>query len=229
MNIIFLLLPLIKTRILLNTTNHISIRGPITAESANNFLYESLTRPDIKYVYIDSPGGSVYHGTLIIDEIKQKKYICIADRAMSMGFAIFQSCSLRIIMETSELMQHQASLTINGELEKLKNWISMNDDRLLDLVSIQAKKINVSNEWFVNKTKTDWYMTGNQILKNNCADLLIYVSCTKLLTKTNITRIVESDTNSPYKTYLPKIKETYSKCPKIHEPIDSINMPITIT
>ena len=223
MNIIFFVIPLVQNQIFLNTTNHISIRGKINPEVANNFLYDSLTMPNVKYVYIDSEGGSVYHGTLIIDEIVQKNYTCIADRAMSMGFAIFQACRLRIVMKTSNLMQHQASLEIKGELEPIKNWMTMNDDRLDDLLSLQTTKIKVEKEWFINKTKTEWHMTGNSAIKNNCADLLLPVSCTSFLTKQNITRI--RDNNLEYQ-YKPNLIEVYSKCPKLHVPLLTVQMPI---
>lgn len=224
MNILFFVIQLLRNQIYLNTTNHISIRGQITPEVANQFVYDSLTMPNVKYIYIDSLGGSVYHGNLIIDEVLQKNYTCIADRAMSMGFAIFQACRFRIVMKTSELMQHQASLTINGELEQIKNWMSMNDNRLQDLISLQAKKLNVQKEWFINKTKTEWHMTGKYAVKNNCADLLLAVSCTSVLTKQNITKI--SDNILLEHQYNPKLIEIYSKCPKLHEPLFTAQITI---
>ena len=75
----------------------VTIKGEINPKSSSDFIMEINRIPSNQIViYIQSPGGYVESGKEIINEINiqlknGKDISCIADRAYSMAFIIFQS------------------------------------------------------------------------------------------------------------------------------------------
>ena len=202
--------------ILLNTTNFINLQGPITEESAAKFildlnLFDRKSRSN-KIVYIDSPGGSVLAGVKIIDQIEKYQISCIASKAISMGFVIFQSCHNRLVTSSSQLMQHQISFGIKDEIRKIEShldFIQQIEDQLVDK---QIQKMNISKDHFNQLINNEWWTYGvnNLIDYPKLADKLISVECSKELTQK--------------KKYLDKkyLREVWSGCPLITIPIEII-------
>ena len=102
----------------LTSNNLISIRGPINAFSASKFIHEtSNIQSNVINIVINSPGGSISDGNVIIEQIKSLtdskiRVNCICDFAASMAFIITQSCPYRYGMTSSVLMQHQMALSL---------------------------------------------------------------------------------------------------------------------
>ena len=113
----------------LTENNFVAIRGQIDESTASRFISDVMKLKSNKiYVYLTTPGGSVISGMSIVQTINTlqasgKEFVCIADRAASMGFVIFQSCTQRYVMEHSIIMQHQVSLGIEGQYEQVKRTI----------------------------------------------------------------------------------------------------------
>ena len=114
--------------ITLNNTNNILIKGPIDQELTTEFIYEfskiSNKMKNNTYIYLDTPGGSVEEGMKIVTLVKDYNLSCIAERAYSMGFIIFQACRERLILKHSSLMQHQISLGIMNEKGKIDSYMN---------------------------------------------------------------------------------------------------------
>ena len=83
-----------------NKTNNIVIREPINTETTSKFIYDLnlIEKKNDTYVYLNTPGGSVFDGLKIIEEIRKYNMSCIVENAYSMGFIIFQSCKNRYIL-----------------------------------------------------------------------------------------------------------------------------------
>ena len=194
----------------LKENNLLILKGEINNKLASQFILE-LNKKDQKkniYVYLDTNGGSVDAGNRIIEEIKNYNLDCIASKAVSMGFAILQSCNKRYITEYATLMQHQMSYGIMNEKEKIEsyvNYIKQMDDKL---TSLQAKKIGISSSKLKKKTFNDWWLFGENAVYENCADEVVNIKCSSKLT--NKTYNVDSGSY----TY------TYSKCPLVINHID---------
>jgi len=195
--------------ITLNTTNSISIKGEINDEVASNFIHELNQKKDKNdiYVYLDTNGGSVDAGNLIVDEIQKYDLDCIAQKAASMGFVILQSCKTRYITNYGILMQHQMSYGIINEKEKVDSYSAFITQIADILLEMQAAKINIDKHKFKEKTYNDWWLFGMNAIKENCADHLVRLKCTSLLTNQTFTKDVSSYTY------------TYSKCPLVTQPI----------
>jgi ATP-dependent protease ClpP protease subunit len=197
--------------ILLNKTNNLILKGAIDQEVTTEFIYEfNKINDKIKnktYIYLDTPGGSVQEGMKIVTLIKNYNLSCIAERAYSMGFIIFQTCKKRYILQHSSLMQHQMSLGIMNEKGKIDSYMKYINEIEDELTAIQASKLLLSRNQFRNKTVNEWWMYGENILKYRAADEIIKIECDSALTKSTFT-----------KEYAPYIY-TYSKCPLVNGPV----------
>lgn len=202
----------------LNRQNLITLRGEINDELTSELVRKinKFTNNQL-YLYIISPGGSVISGMQIIDQLKSLqerniKLICIGDFAASMAFAIFQSCPIRYVTSSSILMQHQMSLYLNGNLHNINNYLDFIRQIDDDLEEFQAAKLLMDKNEFKNKIMNDWWLSGNNIVKNKVADSMILVSCDPELVGQN----EEVKKISPFVD----INIIFSKCPLSREPLD---------
>ena len=167
----------------LKYNNFVSIRDTIDEDSVDYFLTKILDiESDIIYIYINSNGGSVDNGMRIINYIttmkeNNKEIICIAERAMSMSFVIFQYCSKRYITPTSILMQHQMSLSTEGDLYNVNSRMRMMNKIEVELNKYQAMKLNMSEEKFIDLIHDDLWLFGSESIKINAADDIVNVIC----------------------------------------------------
>ena len=202
LNLISLLLITTNTEslsITLNDFNHVSIKGQINNLTASSFIsdIEKIKTKHI-YIFIDSTGGNVLDGEKIIQYIQFKKnnkytILCIASHAYSMAFHIFQHCNTRFIIPTSILMQHQMSITISGQLKNIKNYLSMIESINAKYIEYESKKLGLTITDFNNRIETDWWMYGDDIIRNNAADLMLEsIGCDKSLFKNNFKLDVNS-------------------------------------
>ena len=198
--------------ITLNVTNSITIKGEINDDVASRFVHELNQKRDKQniYVYLDTNGGSVNAGNLIIDEIQKYDLDCIAQRAVSMGFVILQSCNTRYITNYGILMQHQMSYGIINEKEKVDSYSSFINQMADVLLDLQANKIKIDKQTFKEKTYNEWWLFGLNAIYENCADHLIKIKCTSELTNKTFTEDIGSYTY------------TYSKCPLVSKYIKKI-------
>lgn len=199
-----------KKTISLTSTNTLIIKGEINDKLASKFIHE-LNKKENKndiYIYLDTNGGSVDAGNKIVEEILKYNLNCIASKAISMGFVIFQSCNNRYITDYATLMQHQMSYGIVNEKEKIEsyvNYIKQIDDKL---TKMQADKIGITSSKLKKNTYNDWWLFGENAIFENCADEAVDIRCSAKLTNQNYT------VDSGSYTYI------YSKCPLVTNYID---------
>ena len=171
-------------QIFLDTNNTLLIRGEISDKQATQFIYELNQKPKKKnvYVYLDTNGGSVDAGNKIVNEIRKYNLSCIAQKAISMGFVILQSCDKRYVTPLATLMQHQISYGIMNEKAKVESYVEFIKQIGDELTEMQAKKIGITSKRFNEKTYNDWWLFGKNALKNKCADEMVDVKCSRRLT-----------------------------------------------
>ncbi len=181
--------------IMLNPNEFISIRNEINDESINKNLKDfsnTLTYTKNPIIYIDSPGGSVMDGERLIHQMKYLqnegiKVTCIANKAYSMAFHIFEMCDYRYILEYSTLMSHQMSLGVRRmEFMNMKNYlhmIEMMDEKLNKQV---ANRIKMDYDTYFQKIRNDWWIYGDEAIQYKLADEVVYVSCNPALFQMNL-------------------------------------------
>ena len=159
----------------LHSSQIVQLKGVISDEVVDAFLaeFQAIPNKEDVVVYIDSPGGSVIAGNKVITLLENYPVTCIAEKAYSMGFAIFQSCKNRLVLEHSTLMQHQMFALVGNELEKMNHYLEFLNDINDILTEKQSKRIGISTKAFKEKTYNDWWFTAKKAVKENVADAIV--------------------------------------------------------
>lgn len=196
----------------LNNDNLILVKNEINQETVNYAIEKihSSHNASEMIIFLDSPGGNVEAGLLLINEIMKYNMTCITNKAYSMAFAILQSCRKRYILPTARLMQHQITFGIKNSLKKINNYVSYVNQINNYLSILQSTKIGINTTSFSEKTNSDWWLFSENAIHENVADEIVNIECTKKLFATNYTQIIGN------------IEVVYSNCPLICKEKDSI-------
>lgn len=116
------------------------------------------------YLYICSPGGELFAGYAIIDQMELSPfpiYTIVRGQAASMGaiIAAHGTHGHRYITARSSMMVHPISITQNGEerIEEHKNRIIFYEEFYKKIIKRLAKRINISyNELSSAIADTTW-------------------------------------------------------------------------
>lgn len=194
----------------LKPSNILLLKGEVNEISVQKFLYD-LHKHDRRkelILFLDTNGGSVEHGNKIVNEVQKYNIACVAERAYSMGFVILQACKKRYITPYGRIMQHQLSYGIGNEKAKVESYVDFISQIEESLASMQASRIGIPIDKFRLKTYNDWWMFGENAVKQNCVDDVVNVECSERLVHSNYTM---SKYNMDY---------IYSQCPLIPEPLE---------
>lgn len=140
------------------------------------------------YLYINSLGGDFEEGYKLIKFIEKNKlnniiFICIAKKAASTAFIIFQYCDKRYILKNSFLLDHELQITLKliGPIETIDSWYKNNflfiKDVNKNIREYISNKINMKYDEYLIKIKNkNWNIIGgHNILKYNLADKIVYL------------------------------------------------------
>lgn len=159
--------------------NLLFINGEITEDLINNGM-KKLKRFDKRkdiYIIIDSNGGSFLYGALFINEMMKYNVTCIALKAESISFDIFQICNKRYITQKTELFQHQLQVNFKGSMNEFEELIKEIDkikfiNRYIEKTTL--KKTNLTRVQYENLIRNDWKLSGyREIMKYNLADEVV--------------------------------------------------------
>lgn len=193
----------------LTLENTLLLRGAIDEKTTNKLMYDiEKSNATNKILYLDTPGGMVEEGLKIINEVRNYNISCVAEKAYSMGFSIFQSCYNRYILPNGKLMQHQISFGIGGELAKVNNYVSFIKQIEEEIIELEASRIDIPIDTYREMTTNEWWLYGKNIINSNAADEIVNVKCSNKLTKKNFTMETKKY------TYI------YSSCPLISNEIE---------
>ncbi len=124
---------------------------------------------NIKLLIIDSHGGYLQHGLAISKFVHDNKIDCLALTAQYTAFRVFQNCHRRILKKTKftqkQLMFHAPHI-IN---ENSKINLCDNHKIVMTIEPIR-KRMNMSQDIFYDKIKTDWFVTEKDLLQYNIVD-----------------------------------------------------------
>jgi ATP-dependent Clp protease protease subunit len=162
------------------------------------------------YVFLDTPGGSVFAGNSFIDTaaLYKGKIHTITYFAASMGYHMVQSLGTRYILPSGILMSHRASLNgVGGQLPgELVTAINFFSDLLLDMDKVAAARVKIPVEEYRKLIYDEYWVTGKKAVTVNQADKLAVVKCDESLNGTETKGI---------QTIFGTVEVTVSKCPII--------------
>lgn len=120
-------------------------------------------------LYIDSHGGDVPAGFLIIDSIKMSKtpvYTINMGIAYSMGLCVLAAGHKRFAYPHASFLFHEGSTGMSGSIDagKFKNFSSFYDKVLSQLKAYLIENTNMTPELYKEKERDDfWFFTDEAI------------------------------------------------------------------
>lgn len=132
----------------------------------------SYNNKDI-FIVLDTDGGnllSTYQIINLMDIIKTNSDIkihCVAIKAYSSGFFIFQLCDYRyLIGGISKLMTHEPKLKIEGTFEYVSNYLNLSFEldyqNYKTIIKRICDKLMIDEIYYYNKiSKGDWIINSN--------------------------------------------------------------------
>lgn len=198
-------------------SNTLVFRGEVNSKSVSSMIYK-ISKSNLKEItlFISSPGGSVLHGSNLIDFMKGsgKKFTCVTDFAASMAFSIFQHCDIRYVLPSGILMQHQSSWGVRGKDRENKQFIKlidgMNDKNDISTAIQMKMPVKV----YRSITAHDLWLFG-RFTKNymgfKLSDDIVTARCTRKLLKSRVKETIRSMFSS--------VDIIWSGCPLIEAPV----------
>lgn len=179
----------VKTKTInLTTRNVCSIEGPVTVESVRKAKH-CLANKNIKrgrrrypiYLYLYSPGGSIYQGLKLIEFAKGIKNLhTITNYAASMASAIVEQLpGRRYAVENNIFMFHRAQGVFRGQFEtgevekQVKFWKGI----VRNMSRKNANRIGMTLKHYDEVIKDEWWIYGKDSVRMNICDEIVQLTC----------------------------------------------------
>lgn len=184
----------------LTTKNLITLRGPIDARSVSAFVRqfnELEQKSDVEtiYVWIRSPGGSVFAGDHLTNVVSasRKPVVMIVDFAASMAFYITQFGTTRVMLPSGTLMQHHPSGGPRGgefpNVDSEWGWLKRKTEQMRKKESASCTK--TSYEQFLKNVDRDWWLLASEAKEAGCVDKVTSkIYCSKDLSDSTAVEVV---------------------------------------
>lgn len=133
-------------------------------------LYLSTTSSDDIKMYIHSPGGSVYHGLMVVDTVQMLQDQGIDIQSLNMGLAASMGSVFLAIgtkgkrsgLKHCRTMLHQSSSGMNGNIQDAEvymlEWKALNTE----LAQILADKTGQTLEKVLDTTRRDLWLRAEE-------------------------------------------------------------------
>lgn len=159
-------------------TNSLTLYGEVSQESAAKLIAgiqadnEQKTDAPI-YLYINSPGGDVISGGMIVDAIAASRrpiYTVAIGMAASMGALIHTYGVKRYMAPHSILMFHRASIGMEDDLSHIQERINVINRIVAEYEQHLAKLTGLSIAEIQGHENTQWWMLPAEAQKNHLID-----------------------------------------------------------
>lgn len=174
-----------KKVVLLNipASRTLYLNSEVTAEAVQLIVQElqklnEESRSPI-YLLLDSPGGSVFDGNLLITYIETSKapiYTVVFGLCASMCAHIHQHGKTRYMVDRSILMFHPASGGVRGQLPdmlSLLTFVKLETDKL---DAYDADRARINREKFQTMVRNQLWLAADEAKKLNLVDEIVSVS-----------------------------------------------------
>lgn len=212
----------------LTPSNTVLIRGEVSPLSVTQAMLD-ISRLVVErgesdypiYLVLDSPGGSVLHGEMLINYLSTIPNIhSVTIFSASMAQHIAQSVAgKRYVTISGTFMDHRASGQFRGqfgegEVESRLAWIKA----IVKVVSERtAARLGISLEEYNAKIVNEWWNVGSDALNSGHADEVVTIVCDQAL--------IDSRVSSTVFTIFGPESQIFSGCPLFGEPIPVPSAP----
>lgn len=196
--------------IVLTEHNHTAIIDTVDDASVSEVIkFLNLSEEKEVYLYLDSPGGSVFAGLKLVEALKStnKTVTCIVQEASSMAFVITQACHKRLITSTGTMMQHVSSYGLRGQEPNNFSFAQFIRKVSQSMDEEQARRLGMSYKEFRDLVRDDWWLYGKEAVEKKAADGITSVSCNESLSRKVKVKNVQ--------VLFFRVKLYYSACPLV--------------
>jgi ATP-dependent Clp endopeptidase proteolytic subunit ClpP len=153
------------------------VGGDQTSELVER-IKEASEVNSVTYLIIDSPGGSVLEGNMVISAIETAKnpvYTVCYRICASMAAVIHQYGHRRLIVNRATLMFHNASGGFQGEVGKVKSRIDWIDRITKKTDAYIANRSHHDLSKFLSDLNNEIFLDGEEALEENYADGMVNI------------------------------------------------------
>jgi ATP-dependent Clp protease protease subunit len=136
------------------------------------------------YLLINSPGGSVMDGNLIVSAIQASPvpvYTICFQLCASMAAAIFSSGTKRFMVDRSILMFHEASGGFQGQFNQMKSRLNIFDKLVFKMDVEIARRAGIDPAVFIAKLPNELWLDAEDAVQQHFADGLVNVNLTSII------------------------------------------------
>jgi ATP-dependent Clp protease protease subunit len=131
------------------------------------------------YLVIDSPGGSVLAGGILLSAMQASRapiYTICHSLCASMAAMIHQYGAKRLTVDRSILMFHPASGGAEGDIDRIQSMISMIQKYVGKMEADVAARLGLKPEAYKALSVNELWLDSDDQLKMNAADELVSIS-----------------------------------------------------
>jgi len=131
---------------------------------------------DTLNIEINSPGGSIFDGYTMYQEIKSLQdrgvYVTatITGMAASMASVICMACDKVEIVPHGRMMIHDASVSASGNAESLRKSADLVDNLSADIANLYSEKTGIQSDEIREMMKAETWMTAKESVFKKFAD-----------------------------------------------------------
>lgn len=200
-----------------NTVVFRAVVGPISVAKAQQALLDlnnSLPSGKPIYLYLDTPGGDIAAGGLLIDTAKTlgRPVHTVSSFAASMGFAIVQQLNKRYVTPGGVLMAHRARVEgVGGQIPgEFFTAVGFIHKQVHKMETKNAARLGIDMPTYTALVRDEYWATGEEAVEQNAADAIANIKCDESLKGTSI---------ETFQTFFGDVKVTFSACPAISAPL----------
>lgn len=169
------------TNIVLDRTNTVPVIGPIGPEAGSiaQVITQLSGQGSPLYVVINSPGGSVLDGALIVSAIQASRspvYTVCLSLCASMGSIIFEAGAKRMMVDRAVLMFHPAAGGFEGTFPQIQTRLNFFNNFVLKMDSEIAKRVGLTLPEFTTKINNELWLDAEDALKQHFSDSIVNVT-----------------------------------------------------
>jgi len=197
------------------TERVVDLNGPITDSmilKAQSKLYKlDESSHDPVWIRINSGGGSVQAGLILLDTMKALKSptrCLVESKAYSMAAILLVFCDERYALDHATIMLHEASFGLQGEDPTNRSRMDF-ITKYLDSIHVEiAQILDMKVADYRAKLRDAWWLLADEALKASIIDSIVH----HIEYKSGITKTTETKTT---RTYTESRQEVPSDKPKI--------------
>lgn len=162
------------------TSRGVNVQGKIDAKMIRGVVKKLLELDSVShepiFLHIDSGGGSVEAGFILIDAIaalESPVYALVESKAYSMAAIITVFCDKRYILPHATLMFHEVSYGTLGEDPSIRSRIEFNTKYIDRLHHEIARRIGMSHDVYRARIRDGWWLLADEAKEAGVVDEVV--------------------------------------------------------